>query len=358
MPPWQTPVTQILFVICHGCKLPPLPPDGRFEHDGTTMTLSETFKVTGKTILVMETSRHGFVTASPKTVGYPNGSEIETAPDPQKLFNAMKDAATFQQVINRFSDTIVPSDRTRRDPSQYYLLSPHTEGVARATTNRAKGIEMHESLLFLPGDDYYHNSDISSQGIFMMDGTGIIEIPHAFGLVDITSLPTASLENVDSKTFRRIGDSSSSKYIGKYFSSKGHILLSEILNNRVIVDGTAVIIMACKSICGAPADQHGHHGIHDPADLSRTRSGDTTRHKQSFMNSFDQSEMRRQRYDSSDDDDVAVVEVGSKRKGGSKRKTTMKKTKFKHRKRPYINKKNKKRSSKKRPQTKKRKALY
>jgi hypothetical protein len=324
---------------------------------------------THKNILVIETSRHGFLTGSPIYITHSDGSKIPTVPNPLTVLDTMRSASTFQDVINRFSETIVPSSRDDRDPNKYYLLSPQIRGVARAPRAN-KSLMMHESLLFLPGSDYYHGSNYSSQGIFMLDiETGAIsEIPEMFGLENITTLTT------DHKNVRnRHGNLGSDNYMGKYFSSKGHILLSEILNNDVIVNGTAVIIMACKSICGTSDDQHGHHGLHDTVladtvpSIKRVKSSDTGNAKQILFSPLDEVVVERSRYSDDDDDDDGEVVVGIKRKGGrmSTRNSIMKKTKLKKRvntrKRkqpPYINKKNKKRSSKNRSQTKKRKALY
>jgi hypothetical protein len=379
---FSTTVRKILLIICHACKVPP---DGMVTADAsddpddpqTKVKLPDTFEVTGKDILVIESSRHGFVTGSPTYTKDSSGKQIPTAPDAIKLLETMSNATTYQDVIDRFSETILPSDHTRRDPNKYYMLSARSKGIARLSP-----LMMHESLLFRDGGDYYHNSDSSSQGIFILDlGTKEwMEIPHVFGLTDITLLPPESL-GLDSKTFRKVGGTS--KYIGKYRSiSKKYISLSEILNNPVIDDGSAVIIVACKSICGTPDTETLHHGVHDSRlfpmlakrnpslrlkNLKRTFSKDLDGLKKEIRSPYDRQDddddddnvipRVRARHDSDDEDDGD--EVSSKpSKGGSKRKTTMKKTKFKHRKRPYINKKNKKRSSKKRPQTKKRKALY
>ena len=358
MPPWQTLVTKVLFVICHACKVPP---HGNVTNsNGVPIVVPEMF-TTNKNILVIETSRHGFLTGSPTYIIQSDGSKTPTTPNPLTVLNTMKSASTFQEVINRFSETIVPSSRDDRDPNKYYLLSPQSRGVARAPRRANKRLMMHESLLFLPGSDYYHGSKYSSQGIFMLDikSGATNEIPEMFDLENITTLTT------DHKNVRnRHVNLGSDNYMGKYFSSKGHILLSEILNNDVIGNGTAVIIMACKSICGTSDDQHGHHGLHDTVladtvpSIKRVKSSDTGNAKQILFSPLDEVVGERSRYSDDDDSDDDEVGVGVDTKGGSKRKTTMKKTKFKHRKRPYINKKNKKRSSKKRPQTKKRKVLY
>jgi hypothetical protein len=302
-----------------------------------------------------------------------DGSKVSSVPTPITVLANMRSASTFQEVINRFSETIVPSSRDDRDPNKSYLLSAQSRGVARAPKRANKGLMMHESLLFLPGQDYYHGSNYSSQGIFMLEiETGAInEIPQMFGLENITTL-TDNHKKVRNG-HGKLGDN----YMGKYYSSKGHILLSEILNNDVVVDGTAVLIMACKSICGTSDDQHGHHGLHDTQlavtvpSIQRVYSSDTGNAKQVVFNPLDDFVVERDHYssDSSDDDDDDDV-VGIKRRsynGGrmSTRKSIMKKTKLKKRvntrkrKQPYINKKNKKwASSKKMPQTKKRKALY
>jgi hypothetical protein len=281
-----------------------------------------------------------------------DGSKVSRVPTPIAVLANMRSAGTFQEVINRFSDTIVPSSRHHRDPDKPYLLSAKTIGVARAPINAKanKSLMMHESLLFLPGQDYYRGSNYSSQGIFMLDikSGAISEIPEMFGLENITTLTS------DHKKVRNVHGELGDNYMGKYFSSNGngHILLSEILNNDVVVDGTAVIIMACKSICGTSDHQH----------VERVYSRDTGNAKQDVFNQLDEVVVERSRHYSDDDDDGG----DGKHNGGrmSTRNSIMKKIKFKKRvntrkrKQPYINNKNKKWASKKRPQTKRRKAIY
>jgi hypothetical protein len=165
---------------------------------------------------------------------------------------------TFQDVINRFSQTIVPSKKKQRKKGVSYQLIENTKGVARVQSQMSGGLTMNESLLF--GSGVY-----CDQGIFATTpGVDPIvrEVPSEFGLINIHDYPLHAFGGAASYADVRKIDPEN--FFGQYHPAKGtigdHALLSEILNNDFIHHGTAVILIACKGICGVKEGfRHGEH---------------------------------------------------------------------------------------------------
>ena len=141
---------------------------------------------------------------------------------------------------------------------------------------------MNESLLFGAGS----NCD---QGIFAtnpgVDPT-VQEVPSHFNLTDIHKTDLGLFKDLGLRSHSDLRNRGNGVYEGKYHPVDGNIgdlvLISEILNSDFIDDGTAVIVIACKGICGSTGFRHGDDdGINElfasdekTAQLERTRSFD------------------------------------------------------------------------------------
>jgi hypothetical protein len=337
MSQWQTPVTEIVLVKCHGCKVPQ---EGyRIERSGRYLDIPQTFTVP-KNILVIESSRQGFITSCPRKIELADGSIIDNPRAPLQTFLAeiakTDTPLTFQDVIDRFSTTIVPSKKKHRKTNVSYQLIEETKGVARVTGMGSRGLTMNESLLFGAGS----NCD---QGIFATIphiNPTVQEVPSQFNLTDI--------HNTDLSLFRDLVRNpadlrkrSNGLYEGRYHPVDGNIgdlvLLSEILNNPSIGNGTAVIVIACKGICGRTGFRHGNHdgefhellaSDEEIAEIKRVASAEYTGTLKQVITNDPDTDV--------DDDTAAAADDDKKKRGrGGKvnmHKFTMKKTKHKTRK--------------------------
>jgi hypothetical protein len=341
MSQWQTPVTRIVLIKCHACKVPPgyhIQPS-----HGVPVPIPQTFTVP-KNILVIESSRQGFITSCPRRIEYADGVIRDNPREPLQTFLASiantggRGTLTFQDVIDRFSQTIVPSKKKQRKQGVSHQLIENTKGVARVRDQMSPVLTMNESLLF--GSGVY-----CDQGIFVTNpGVDPIvrEVPSEFGLINIHDYALADLRAISYSDVRQI---TPENFFGQYYPANGtigdHALLSEILNNPFIHDGTAVILIACKSICGIKEGfRHGEHdgefyelfASEEELDLiKRTQSSEYLGTlKQVITNDAPSTDT-----DSDDDDDEDGDQRGKGRygKGGKKlNKASMKKTKHKTRK--------------------------
>ena len=259
MTEWQTPVTRIVLVKCHACKVPP---GYRIQPShGPPVHIPETFTVP-KNILVIESSRQGFITSCPRRIEHADGVVRDNPREPLHTFLASiaantRGTLTFQDVINRFSQTIVPSKKKQRKEGLSYQLNENTKGVARVRAQTSDSLTMNESLLF--GSGVY-----CDQGIFATTpgvDPRVEEVPSEFGLINIHDYPLDAFGALSYADVRKIDPEN---FFGQYHPANGtigdHALLSEILNNKFIHDGTAVILIACKGICGVKEGfRHGEH---------------------------------------------------------------------------------------------------
>jgi hypothetical protein len=353
MTEWQTPVTRIVLVKCHACKVPP----GYYIQPsyGPSVHIPQTFAVP-KNILVIESSRQGFITSCPRRIEHADGVVCDNPREPLHTFLASiantRGTLTFQDVINRFSQTIVPSKKKQRKEGVSYQLNENMKGVARVRAQTSDSLTMNESLLF--GSGVY-----CDQGIFATNpgiNPRVREVPSEFGLINIHDYPLDAFGGAVSYADVRKIDPEN--FFGQYHPAKGtigdHALLSEILNNDFIDDGTAVILIACKGICGSTGFRHGEHddefydlfaSEEETAELERTRSFD---YPGTLKKVVTNDAPNRDIDDDDDDGAGAGAGAGNRKKGGGKvnmYKFTIKnpkhKTKPKTKKRRKRNNKNK-----------------
>jgi hypothetical protein len=353
MTEWQTPVTRIVLVKCHACKVPP----GYYIQPsyGPSVHIPQTFAVP-KNILVIESSRQGFITSCPRRIEHADGVVRDNPREPLHTFLASiantRGTLTFQDVINRFSQTIVPSKKKQRKEGVSYQLNENTKGVARVRAQMSDGLTMNESLLF--GSGVY-----CDQGIFATTpgiNPRVEEVPSDFGLINIHDYPLDAFGGAVS--YADVRKINLENFFGQYHPAKGtigdHALLSEILNNDFIHEGTAVILIACKGICGSTGFRHGehdddfHHAFasdEETAELERTRSFD---YPGTLKKVVTNDAPNRDIDDDDDDGAGAGAGAGNRKKGGGKvnmYKFTIKnpkhKTKPKTKKRRKRNNKNK-----------------
>ena len=365
---WQTPVTKIVLVKCHGCKVP----QGgyRIQRSSQYLDIPQTFTVT-KNILVIESSRQGFITSCPRKVEFPDGIIRVNPRAPLHTFLAeiakTDTPLTFQDVIVRFSHTIIPSKKKHRKRDTSYQLIEETKGVARVIGMRSTELKMNESLLFGAGS----NCD---QGIFATTPhitPTVQDVSSQFDLTDIHNTDVSFFEDLGVRNHADLRKLSNGLYQGRYHPVDGNIgdlvLLSEILNNPSIDHGTAVIVIACKGICGGTGFRHGNHdGEHydlfasdeEIAEIKRVASAEYTETlKQVITNDPDTDVDDDTAAAADDDDDTAHDAVGKRKRGGGKvnmHKFTMKKTKRKTRKTKPKTKKRRKRNNKNKNKNKKR----
>ena len=370
MTEWQTPVTKIVLIKCHACKVPP---GYRIQPShGVPVHIPETFTVLAKNILVIESSRQGFITSCPRRIEHADGVIRDNPREPLHTFLASiantRGTLTFQDVINRFSKTIVPSDKQYRKEGVSYQLIENTKGVARVRAQTSGMLTMNDSLLF--GSGVY-----CDQGIFVTTpdvAPRVREVPSDFGLINIHDYPLDAFDAVSYADVRKIDQEN---FFGQYHPVKGtigdHALLSEILNNKFIHDGTAVILIACKGICGIKEGfRHGEHdgefhelfASHEEiAGIKRVASVEYPGTlKQVITNDPDaDAPDTNSGNDSDDGDDGDGAAAASRKKirignGGKKiNKFTLKKTKRKTRKTKPKTKKRRKRNNKNKNKNKK-----
>ena len=204
-----------------------------------------------KKIFLLESSRQGFITSCPRRIEYEDGVVRDNPRAPLHTFLASiattRGTLTFQDVIDRFSQTIIPSKKKHRKIDTSYQLNENTKGVARVRAQTSSRLTMNESLLF--GSGVY-----CDQGIFVTtpDVAPIVrEVPSEFGLINIHDYPLDAFGALSYADVRKIDPEN---FFGQYHPATGtigdHALLSQILSNPSIDDGTAVILIACKGICG------------------------------------------------------------------------------------------------------------
>jgi len=365
MTEWQTPVRKIVLVKCHACKVPP---GYRIQPSyGPPLEIPQTFTVLAKNILVIESSRQGFITSCPRRIEYENGVVRDNPRAPLHTFLAdiartrTDSHLTFQDVINQFSQTIVPSIKKQRKEGVSYQLNENTKGVARVRAQTSDSLTMNESLLF--GSGVY-----CDQGIFATTpgiNPTVQEVPLEFGLINIHDYPLHAFGAVSYADVRKIAPEN---FFGQYHPAKGtigdHALLSEILNSPFIHDGTAVILIACKGICGIKEGfRHGEHdGEHydlfasdkEIAGIKRVASVEYPGTLKKVITNDPDTDVGDDDADDADDNDddddndAAHADAAGKRKrGGGKKlnKFTMKKTKHKTRKTKSKTKKRRKLAS-------------
>ena len=349
MTEWQTPVTKILLVKCHGCKVPP---EGYTTPTTPQRRILPTFIVNNKNILLIESSRYGFISSCPMSVIHSDGTRHPNPREP--LHNFLANIAntggtlTFRDVIHKFSRTIIPSNKKKRDKTVSYQLSVGSNAVARVKKQTSSQLVMNESLLF--GTGAY-----CDQGIFATT-PGVnptVENVHSrFDLIDVHEYSPADL-GMNPVDFRHLGNG---QYLGQMYPVKGTIgdpvLLSEILNNPSIDDGTAILVIACKSMCDDA--KRYMHSIHDvpgstnfglPRTASVQDSGTLT---QVITNDAPDPDSGNDSADGDDDDGDAAASRKKIRIGGKTlNKFTLKKPKHKTRKTKPKTKKRRKRNNNK-----------
>ena len=353
-------------VKCHGCKVP----EGGYRIRRSTryLDIRQTFTVP-KNILVIESSRQGFITSCPRKVEFPDGERVNPRAPMQTFLASIAqtvagEGLTFQDVIDRFSQTIIPSKKKHRKIDTSYQLIEETKGVARVRDQTSGRLTMNESLLFGAGS----NCD---QGIFAtnpgVDPT-VQEVPSHFNLTDIHKTDLGLFKDLGLRNHSDLRNRGNGVYEGKYHPLDGTIgdlvLLSEILNSDFIDDGTAVIVIACKGICGSTGFRHGNHdGEHydlfasneEIAEIKRVASAEYTGTlKQVITNDAPDTDV--------DDDTAAAAaddnDAGAPRKkirigGKNLNKFTLKKPKHKTRKTKPKTKKRRKRNNKNKNKNKK-----
>jgi hypothetical protein len=350
MSQWQTPVTRIVLVKCHACKVPPgyhIQPS-----HGPPLNIPHTFTVP-KNILVIESSRQGFITSCPRKIEHADGTTSDNPREPLQTFLAdiartrTDSHLTFQDVINQFSQTIVPSNKKHRKIDTSYQLIENTKGVARVRGPTSPGLTMNESLLF--GSGVY-----CDQGIFATTpgiNPTVQEVPLEFGLINIHDYSLADLGAISYSEVRQI---TPENFFGQYYPANGtigdHALLSEILNSPFIDDGTAVILIACKGICDESTGFR--HGEHD-GEFHELFASDKEIAGIKRVASVEYPGTLKQVITNDPDTDAAA---GKRKRGGGKNLNnfTLKKTKRKTRKTKPKTKKRRKRNNKNKNNNKKR----